>query len=171
MGPDDIKRLRKTLGWSQERFARELGVSFCTVNRWERGRTSPSPMALQALRYFHEKVAGSDRRSEERSELRLPLMVTPMDSSGRRAAADASFKTFSENLSPGGIMFHVPDGAPLDEGVTARVALPLHGKTLTVRSAVRWAASRGRTKRAGLMFLKLPPGAAVSLRSLLSRGY
>ncbi len=27
---------------SQETLARELGVSFATINRWEKGRTTPS---------------------------------------------------------------------------------------------------------------------------------
>lgn len=49
MGPDRIKRIRLSRGWSQERMARELGVSFTTVNRWERGRTSPSPMASKSI--------------------------------------------------------------------------------------------------------------------------
>jgi len=30
-------------------MARELGVSACTVNRWEMGRTSPSPLALKNI--------------------------------------------------------------------------------------------------------------------------
>lgn len=37
---------------SQERLARELKVSFSTVNRWENGKANPSPMALEAFRAF-----------------------------------------------------------------------------------------------------------------------
>jgi len=43
MGSDRIKRIRLSLSWSQERMARELGVCVSTVNRWEMGKTSPSP--------------------------------------------------------------------------------------------------------------------------------
>src|SRR5437867_4469192 len=34
---------RKTLGFSQERFAEQLGVERSTVVRWERGETEPQP--------------------------------------------------------------------------------------------------------------------------------
>ena len=50
MNAQDIKKIRLLLGLSQERLARELGVSFCTVNRWEKGRTTPSPMAVEKLK-------------------------------------------------------------------------------------------------------------------------
>ncbi len=45
MNPGKIKEIRSKLGWSQEKFARRLGVSHTTVNRWERGKTTLSPMA------------------------------------------------------------------------------------------------------------------------------
>jgi len=45
-----IFMLRKRLGLSQEKLAAQLGVSFQTVNRWERGRTQPSQLALQAIK-------------------------------------------------------------------------------------------------------------------------
>jgi len=49
MGSDRIKRIRLSLSWSQERMARELGVCVSTVNRWEMGKTSPSPRALKSI--------------------------------------------------------------------------------------------------------------------------
>ncbi len=45
----DIKVLRERLGMTQEQLAREVGVSFKTVNRWERGKSKPSPMASKIL--------------------------------------------------------------------------------------------------------------------------
>ncbi len=45
-----ILTLRKRLGLSQEKLAAKLGVSFQTVNRWERGRTQPSKLALQVIK-------------------------------------------------------------------------------------------------------------------------
>ncbi|MGB3534775.1 MAG: helix-turn-helix transcriptional regulator [Microcoleaceae cyanobacterium] len=46
---DLILQMRKRLGLSQERLAVELGVSFYTVNRWERGHTKPSRLAWVSI--------------------------------------------------------------------------------------------------------------------------
>lgn len=40
-----IKEARKKLNFTQEEFARELGVSFDTINRWENGKTEPFKLA------------------------------------------------------------------------------------------------------------------------------
>ena len=45
-----LKRIRKLHGWSQEDLARELGVSFATVNRWENGKTKPSRLAQDKIK-------------------------------------------------------------------------------------------------------------------------
>lgn len=42
MEPQGIKELRERLELTQEVFARILGVSFATVNRWENGKTVPT---------------------------------------------------------------------------------------------------------------------------------
>lgn len=47
--PESIKSLRQSLGLSQEELAERLGVSFSTVNRWERGHRSPTRLALMRL--------------------------------------------------------------------------------------------------------------------------
>jgi len=41
-----IKELRERLELTQERFAARLGVTVSTVNRWENGKSQPSPLAL-----------------------------------------------------------------------------------------------------------------------------
>ena len=46
----ELKKLRQTHGWSQEELARELGVSFATVNRWENGKTRPSRLAYDKIK-------------------------------------------------------------------------------------------------------------------------
>ena len=48
-----IKQLREDLGLTQEEFAHRLGVTLCTVNRWENNRSLPSRLAKQQL----EKIA------------------------------------------------------------------------------------------------------------------
>lgn len=47
--PTRIKRLRKRLRISQEDMAAALGVSLSTVQRWESGDNSPSPMAASRI--------------------------------------------------------------------------------------------------------------------------
>ena len=50
-----VKMSRKKLARRQEQLARELRVSFSTVNRWENGRVKPSPMAIKAFKTFCEQ--------------------------------------------------------------------------------------------------------------------
>lgn len=38
---EDLTRVRQRLGLTQEKMAALLGVSFVSVNRWERGHSSP----------------------------------------------------------------------------------------------------------------------------------
>ena len=45
-----IIELREITGLSQEKFAAKLGVTFPTINRWENGRTKPSPLASQRIK-------------------------------------------------------------------------------------------------------------------------
>ncbi len=47
MQPEEIRTRRLALGFSQERLARELGVSLFTVSRWETGRTHPTYPGFQ----------------------------------------------------------------------------------------------------------------------------
>jgi len=49
MEPEEIKAIRKRFRWSQERLARELGLSYSTISRWERGQSTPSPAAERLL--------------------------------------------------------------------------------------------------------------------------
>jgi len=54
---EKIKVLRKHLNMSQEDLARELGVSFATVNRWESGKSKPSKLAQKAIDLFCDKYS------------------------------------------------------------------------------------------------------------------
>jgi len=44
-----IRELRAKLGLTQEQFAAKVGVTFSTVNRWESGRSNPSPLAMRRI--------------------------------------------------------------------------------------------------------------------------
>lgn len=47
-----VKEVRSQLAISQEDLAREIGVSFATVNRWENGQSKPSKLAKAQLDAF-----------------------------------------------------------------------------------------------------------------------
>jgi len=54
--PALIKEIRRQLSISQEDLARELGVSYATVNRWENGQAKPSKLARAQLDAFCERL-------------------------------------------------------------------------------------------------------------------
>ena len=56
-----IRELRGRLGLTQEKLAARLGVSFPTINRWENGRSVPSPLAIQRV----EQILREMKRSGE----------------------------------------------------------------------------------------------------------
>ncbi|MBR1817404.1 MAG: helix-turn-helix transcriptional regulator [Bacilli bacterium] len=45
-----IKTLRKKMSLSQEEFAKVLGVSFSSINRWENGRHEPTIIIKRKLK-------------------------------------------------------------------------------------------------------------------------
>ena len=49
---DDIKYIRHAGMLSQEAFAKAIGVSFTTVNRWECGKSKPSYKAVKQMSEF-----------------------------------------------------------------------------------------------------------------------
>lgn len=53
--PIEIKEIRQKLGMSQEGLAKLIGVSFQTINRWERGVHEPSPLALEKIRALQKE--------------------------------------------------------------------------------------------------------------------
>lgn len=46
---ESIKQLRQSQFLSQEAFAKELGVSFTTVNRWETGKAKPTYKTMKLI--------------------------------------------------------------------------------------------------------------------------
>jgi len=54
--PSLVKEVRRQLSISQEDLARELGVSYATVNRWENGLAKPSRLARAQLDAFCERM-------------------------------------------------------------------------------------------------------------------
>ncbi len=62
-----VKEIRKQLALSQEDLARQLGVSYATVNRWENRQSLPSKLAKAQLSAFCKKMIdrGKLRLSDE----------------------------------------------------------------------------------------------------------
>ena len=46
---EKIKQIRQQRFMSQEAFAKELGVSFATVNRWESGKSKPTYKTMKLI--------------------------------------------------------------------------------------------------------------------------
>lgn len=44
-----LKEIRQHLFLSQKSFASEIGVSFCSVNRWENGKSIPNYQAMKKI--------------------------------------------------------------------------------------------------------------------------
>jgi len=61
MTADEIKKLRKKLGLSQEEFGAKVGVTGSTIANWESEQTKPSKMAQ---RNFNQYVKRLNRRSK-----------------------------------------------------------------------------------------------------------
>ena len=57
-----VKETRKRLGLTQLQFAKTLGVSFQSVNRWERGKTKPLPIILKQIEVMVKEMG--DRSSD-----------------------------------------------------------------------------------------------------------
>lgn len=49
MSPEEIKKLRETLGLSVRAFAKGAGVAHTTVVRWENGTNSPKGLQRERL--------------------------------------------------------------------------------------------------------------------------
>lgn len=47
-----VRQVRSELKLSLEELAKELGVSFATINRWEKGHTHPTYETLQRFEKF-----------------------------------------------------------------------------------------------------------------------
>ena len=56
-----IRQCRGRKGLTQEQLARSIGVSLNTVQRWEAGKTLPSPLAMEKLQNLLEDVLEGDQ--------------------------------------------------------------------------------------------------------------
>ncbi len=63
--PDLIRDIRQQVALSQEDLARQLNVSYATINRWENAHTRPSKLAKSQLEAFCARMV-------QRGKLTLP---------------------------------------------------------------------------------------------------
>ena len=54
--PGLLKEIRRELGLTQEQLAHRIGVSFTSVNHWERGRRRPIPIALDKIKTLAQEA-------------------------------------------------------------------------------------------------------------------
>jgi putative transcriptional regulator len=58
---EELKHYRSKKVWTQEQLARYLGVTLNTVQRWESGKTHPSPLAMEKLNLLLREVIEQDQ--------------------------------------------------------------------------------------------------------------
>jgi DNA-binding XRE family transcriptional regulator len=63
-----LKKVRADLSLSQEDLARELNVSFATVNRWENNQVKPSKLARIQFESFHKRMIQTGRIAPEEQD-------------------------------------------------------------------------------------------------------
>ena len=61
-----LKAIRQELSISQETLARDLNVSYGTLNRWENNKVKPSRLAMDKIKSYCDE---NDITSEIRTEL------------------------------------------------------------------------------------------------------
>ena len=66
-----VRAFRLRIGFTEQRLAHALGVSFTTVSRWENGHMKPSRLARQALAQLAAENGILVESSEDARERRL----------------------------------------------------------------------------------------------------
>lgn len=120
-----IKELRDRLGLTQEKFAAQLKVSLPTVNRWEKGKTKPDPLALHVLQQFMRQL-GPDYadlyRQHFADDIQTPLFLEQAASPAAQTRKRVATRYQSNNQGE----------APLDtksmEGLLWKAACSIRGE-------------------------------------------
>lgn len=76
---EKIKNLRNKTGLSQIKFADVLGVSVASLRRWEKGDTSPSPMALEKINMLEDAIEHNKLQEYISLNTKKALEVTPKE--------------------------------------------------------------------------------------------
>lgn len=62
---EDIKKIRRKAFLTQEDFAKQIGVSYTTINRWETGKSKPNLKAMKLIDNYCKKNSIDFDVSEE----------------------------------------------------------------------------------------------------------
>lgn len=65
---ENIKKIRRKAFLTQEAFAKQIGVSYTTVNRWETGKSKPNLKAMKLIDDYCKKNSIDFDVSEEVSD-------------------------------------------------------------------------------------------------------
>ena len=93
-----IKDLRETKGLTQTQFAKLVGVSFATVNRWENGQSRPNNLAWKRIVELME--SGEGRREVQPAPDEAPSMDFAADSNAVSAVAEAHRLAYGHLFNP-----------------------------------------------------------------------
>ena len=162
-----VRRVRKRMGLTQQRFAEELRVTPLTVHRWETGQSRPQRLARERLRELETALAGDGAAAP-------PDTPPPLDFAGDpeavAAVAEALRLAHGHQFNPA----FASETARIDPLPHQRIAVyermlprdPLRflladdagaGKTVMTGLYIREALARGRLRRV----LIVPPAGLV----------
>ena len=159
-----VRRLRTSMGLTQEQFAERLHVTALTVLRWESGQSSPRRLALARLQELEEEVANRQASGRAGPEFDAPTPNSPLDFAGDAdavsAVAEAYRLAYGHQFNPA----FASEISRIDPLPHQRIAVyeymlpqdPLRflladdagaGKTIMTGLVVREMLSRGRVRR------------------------
>ena len=145
-----IKQFRARLGLTQVELAARLGVSFATVNRWENGQTTPSPLSWQQLVRMDEGDASVVPTEQ------MPVAPPVLDFTGSpqvvRALAEGERLSFGHMFNPA-FATEISQIDPLPHQITAVYQSMLPRQPL--RFLLADDPGAGKTIMAGLLIKEL----------------
>jgi len=95
-----IKVLRAKLGFTQQRLAERLGVSFATVNRWENGQTKPSQLSWSQLIQVAQSEVQAPPEARTKNDDLQPRLDFTAEPEAVRAVAEGERLSFGHLFNP-----------------------------------------------------------------------
>ena len=167
-----VRRIRKRMGLTQQRFAEELRVTPLTVHRWETGQSSPQRLARERLRELEASLAedGAGRTADAAPPDTPPPLDFAGDPEAVAAVAEALRLAHGHQFNPA----FASETARIDPLPHQRIAVYEHmlpreplrflladdasaGKTVMTGLYIREALARGHLRRV----LIVPPAGLV----------